>query len=77
MPRNSPHGGIVPACTRLNEGLREIATNHADPLYTLTAQPSFDVPEFILKRLLTRDSGEMIEGLRREMAARAGTAGTT
>jgi ribosome-associated toxin RatA of RatAB toxin-antitoxin module len=39
--------------------------------YTLTAQPSFDVPGFILKRLLKRDSAQMIEGLRREMAARA------
>jgi ribosome-associated toxin RatA of RatAB toxin-antitoxin module len=39
--------------------------------YELVAQPSFDVPEFILKRLLSRDSGEMIEGLRAEIAARA------
>ena len=40
-------------------------------LYQLTAQPSFDVPEFLLKRLLRRDSGQMIEGLRREIAARS------
>jgi carbon monoxide dehydrogenase subunit G len=40
-------------------------------LYELTAQPSFDVPEFVLKRLLKRDSAQMIDGLRREMAARA------
>jgi len=40
-------------------------------LYELTAQPSFDVPEFLLKRLLRRDSGQMIEGLRREIAARS------
>jgi ribosome-associated toxin RatA of RatAB toxin-antitoxin module len=39
--------------------------------YELVAQPSFDVPEFILKRLLSRDSAEMIEGLRAEIAARA------
>lgn len=39
-------------------------------VYELTAQPSFDVPEFILKRLLKRDSGEMIERLRRAIAAR-------
>ena len=39
-------------------------------IYTLTAQPSFDVPEFILKRLLKRDAGRMIEGLAREMASR-------
>jgi carbon monoxide dehydrogenase subunit G len=40
-------------------------------LYELAAQPSFDVPEFLLKRLLRRDSGQMIEGLRREIAARS------
>ena len=39
--------------------------------YVLTAQPSFDVPEFVLKRLLKRDSGQMIESLRREIAASA------
>jgi carbon monoxide dehydrogenase subunit G len=39
-------------------------------LYELAAEPSFDVPEFLLKRLLRRDSGQMIEGLRREIAAR-------
>ena len=39
--------------------------------YTLTAKPGFDVPEFILKRLLKRDSGEMINRLRQEFAARA------
>jgi carbon monoxide dehydrogenase subunit G len=39
--------------------------------YVLTAQPSFDVPEFVLKRLLKRDSGRMIESLRQEIAARA------
>lgn len=38
--------------------------------YTLAAQPSFDVPEFILKRLLKRDAGRMIERLAREMASR-------
>jgi hypothetical protein len=40
--------------------------------YELTAQPAFDVPEFILKRLLKRDSMQMIERLQREMAARSG-----
>jgi carbon monoxide dehydrogenase subunit G len=40
-------------------------------LYELTAQPSFDVPEFLLKRLLRRDSEQMIEGLRGEIAARS------
>ena len=40
-------------------------------IYELTAEPAFDVPEFILKRLLKRDSGEMINQLRIEFAARA------
>ena len=39
--------------------------------YELAARPAFDVPQFILKRLLKRDSGEMINNLRREFAARA------
>jgi carbon monoxide dehydrogenase subunit G len=38
--------------------------------YDLTAEPSFDVPEFILKRLLRRDSREMIARLQQEVAAR-------
>jgi ribosome-associated toxin RatA of RatAB toxin-antitoxin module len=38
--------------------------------YELTARPGFDVPEFLLKRLLKRDSNRMIAGLQREMAAR-------
>ena len=39
--------------------------------YQLAARPSFEVPGFILRRLLKRDSGEMIGNLRREFAARA------
>ena len=39
--------------------------------YELTAKPGFDVPEFILKRLLKRDSAQMIERLRREIGERA------
>lgn len=38
--------------------------------YELTAKPSFDVPEFILKRLLKRDAAQMIERLQREIARR-------
>ena len=38
--------------------------------YDLTARPDFGVPEFIIKRLLKRDAGEMIERLRAEIAAR-------
>ena len=46
-------------------------TTGATVTYALTAHPAFDVPGFILKRLLKRDSGQMIDGLRREIAARA------
>jgi ribosome-associated toxin RatA of RatAB toxin-antitoxin module len=38
--------------------------------YTLTAKPTFSVPKFILAKLLKRDAGRMIEGLRAEMAKR-------
>jgi carbon monoxide dehydrogenase subunit G len=38
--------------------------------YELTAEPSFSVPGFLLRRLLKRDAKQMIEGLRREIAAR-------
>ncbi len=38
--------------------------------YSLTAQPSFDVPAFVLRRLLKRDSTRMIERLRAEIAGR-------
>jgi carbon monoxide dehydrogenase subunit G len=44
---------------------------HTTITYELAAEPSFDVPAFVLKRLLRRDSGRMIEGLQREIAARA------
>jgi ribosome-associated toxin RatA of RatAB toxin-antitoxin module len=39
--------------------------------YALTAKPSFDVPEFLLKRLLKRDATRMIDGLKAEIATRA------
>lgn len=38
--------------------------------YELSAKPAFSVPGFVLKKLLTRDSTRMIEGLRREIARR-------
>ena len=38
--------------------------------YQLTARPSFEVPEFLLKKLLRRDSTAMIEHLQAEIAAR-------
>ncbi len=37
--------------------------------YELRARPSFDVPGFVLVKLLKRDSVQMIERLRAEMAA--------
>ena len=39
--------------------------------YELTAEPSFEIPGWMLTRLLRRDSGQMIERLQREIAARA------
>jgi ribosome-associated toxin RatA of RatAB toxin-antitoxin module len=39
--------------------------------YQLAAKPSFDIPEFLLKRLMKRDATRMIEGLQREIDARA------
>jgi len=41
--------------------------------YQLEARPSFDVPEFLLKRLLKRDADQMIERLKVEIATRART----
>jgi ribosome-associated toxin RatA of RatAB toxin-antitoxin module len=40
-------------------------------VYELIAEPSFDVPGWMLKRLLRRDSAQMIERLQREIAVRA------
>jgi carbon monoxide dehydrogenase subunit G len=45
--------------------------NRAAISYELTAKPTFDVPEFVLKRLLKRNAQQMIERLQEEMAARA------
>jgi hypothetical protein len=39
-------------------------------VYRLTAKPSFEVPGFLLKRLLKRDAIQMIESLQSEIAAR-------
>ena len=44
---------------------------HAVIGYELLAEPGFDVPEFILTRLLKRDAGRMIERLQAEITARA------
>jgi len=45
-------------------------SRHTLIAYTLTAKPAFSVPEFMLTRLLKRDAGRMIDGLRAEMATR-------
>lgn len=39
--------------------------------YTLTAKPSFSVPDFLVARVLGRDANDMIEHLRAEMTRRA------
>jgi len=39
--------------------------------YALVAKPAFSVPEFILSRLLKRDSTRMIAALQAEIARRA------
>ena len=39
--------------------------------YELRAKPAFDVPEFLLKRLLKRDAQQMITRLQDEIAGRA------
>jgi carbon monoxide dehydrogenase subunit G len=50
---------------------RVTATNGGTALvYVLTAEPSFEVPAFILKRLLERDSKDMIKQLRGEVSRR-------
>ncbi len=40
-------------------------------LYRLVADPSFSVPPFLVRRVLSRDAGSMIDSLRAEMAVRA------
>ncbi len=54
------------------EGAWRIARENgqAQIVYELTAEPSFDVPGFVLRRLLRRDATQMIEGLRREIEGR-------
>jgi ribosome-associated toxin RatA of RatAB toxin-antitoxin module len=55
------------------QGAWTIAERHGKTLvtYELSATPSFDVPEFLLKRLLKRDASEMIERLKVEIETRA------
>jgi hypothetical protein len=48
--------------------LSELA-GHTAITYELRAKPKFDVPRFLLKRLLTRDARMMIERLKEEIVA--------
>lgn len=40
-------------------------------VYRLTAEPGFEVPDFVINRVLSRDAAEMITHLRAEVARRA------
>jgi carbon monoxide dehydrogenase subunit G len=42
----------------------------ATVVYVLSARPAFDVPQFVLTRLLKRDSADMIANLQREIERR-------
>lgn len=48
--------------------------NGTELVYALTAEPSFEVPRFVLRRLLERDANQMIEQLRREISRRSRSA---
>ena len=48
----------------------EERANGTDVTYKLTAKPTFDVPGFLLKRLMKRDAAEMIDRLQAEIARR-------
>jgi hypothetical protein len=39
--------------------------------YQLNAKPAFEVPGFVLKRLLKRDAGQLIDRIKAEIASRA------
>ena len=54
------------------EGAWAMARNHNETTisYRLTAKPRFDVPNWLLVRLLKRDASDMVERLRAEIAAR-------
>lgn len=50
---------------------------HAVIGYQLLAEPGFDVPEFLLTRLLKRDAARMVARLQAEIAARAAMSAAT
>jgi ribosome-associated toxin RatA of RatAB toxin-antitoxin module len=49
----------------------EQQSDRTDVTYTLTAKPAFDVPGFLVKKLMKRDAEKMIGRLQAEIAARA------
>jgi ribosome-associated toxin RatA of RatAB toxin-antitoxin module len=55
------------------EGRWQVGEDHSRTVvsYELTAAPAFAVPAPVLRRLLKRDSAEMVTQLRREIARRA------
>lgn len=55
------------------EGVWTIAERNGSThiTYELSVKPSFEVPEFLLKRLFKRDANQMIERLKAEIGARA------
>jgi ribosome-associated toxin RatA of RatAB toxin-antitoxin module len=58
------------------EGLWRVTAREGrtDVEYQLGARPTFEVPAFVLKRLLKRDALEMIQRLQTEIARKAGAA---
>ena len=57
----------------LYEGVWTIASTgtSTELTYELTAKPAFEVPGFVLRKLLDREARAMIDGLRGEIGARA------
>lgn len=51
--------------------LTQTTAGGTEVAYQLSAKPSFEVPGFVLKRLLKRDAASMIDRLKAEIAARA------
>jgi hypothetical protein len=69
---DKPFGVQIPgrcggACQVLLSTLAAKNPERVEIRYELAAKPSFDVPEFLLKRLLKRDAQQMIGRLQDEM----------
>ena len=74
-PSRDGSGSAIDAAgaSRATEGIWTLSDRdgHAVVTYELLARPAFDVPEFLLTRLLKRDADRMIGRLQAEIAARA------